>query len=159
MPLTTFLVILLTMIHPLLHVHQQQAHIEQFALTAHQILQDASNIIQYHVGDKEDTISRLYQLQIAVDAHQFSDAEFTNNLLNGLDDLVYAVASVVGVEENVNIDSFWDPAIDDLLQHEQEIRESVQPVRTGANGSGAYGSDSGAYGNISTYNNTQQHGT
>eukprot|EP01084_Bolivina_argentea_P177322 306654_1 len=64
------------MIHPLLHVHQQQAHIEQFALTAHQI-QDASNIIQYHVGDKEDTISRLYQLQIAVDAHQFSDAEFT----------------------------------------------------------------------------------
>ncbi len=128
--------------HPLYHLQQQQAHIEQFSLTAHQILQDASDILQYHIGDKEDTISRLYQLQMAVDAHQFSDAAFAETLLTGLDAIVGEVAAVDDVEERGGINSWWDPDIHDLLQHESEqqqiIRDSIHHVHTGAVGRPSY---------------------
>eukprot|EP01084_Bolivina_argentea_P164608 286172_1 len=62
-----FLVLIITsiqitmMINPLYSLQEQQAHVEQFALTAQQILQEASDILQYRVGDKESTISRLYK--------------------------------------------------------------------------------------------------
>eukprot|EP01084_Bolivina_argentea_P164606 286170_1 len=131
-----FLVLIITsiqitmMINPLYSLQEQQAHVEQFALTAQQILQEASDILQYRVGDKESTISRLYQLQIAVDAHQFSDAGFSNTLLNGLDELVYDVASVDGVAER-GTGSFWDPSIGDLLQHEaeHELEQQQQTIQ------------------------------
>eukprot|EP01084_Bolivina_argentea_P193125 331382_1 len=75
---------------------------------------------------------------MAVDAHQFSDAAFAETLLTGLDAIVGEVAAVDDVEERGGINSWWDPDIHDLLQHESEqqqiIRDSIHHVHTGAVG-------------------------
>ncbi len=126
----------MAMIHQLMSVQQEQAHVEQLSLTARQIIRQASDVMEHQIGDKEVTISRLYQLQLAVDAHDFTDPDYASNILNGLDDLVYAVAAAVDVHEPEP--DFSDQYGDELLPQKQAIRDYVQPVHTGTVGRPSY---------------------
>eukprot|EP01084_Bolivina_argentea_P272787 464529_1 len=122
---------LIMLANPLRHLAAQQHHVEQLSLVSQQILQDAFDIINYQIGDQDVSISRLYQLQSAIEVHDWLDAGFQEGLLRDLDQVVDAVAAVDNCQERV-------VAVDDLKEEDNVARIDIDVIRDGRNGRPPY---------------------
>eukprot|EP01084_Bolivina_argentea_P214396 363981_1 len=120
--------------HPLTHLPAQQRHVEQLSLVSQQILADAWDVINSCIGDQDNVISRLYGLQTAVQAHEFADFNFQEGILQDLDEVIDAVASVENCQEVIrqeeaNIDPDFVAAVQEETEHIE-----VGVIRDGRNG-------------------------
>eukprot|EP01083_Nonionella_stella_P279765 951599_1 len=97
--------------HP--QLAEQQRHIEQLHLVSNQIIGQAQRIIDHGIGDQNGVISRIYQLQSALNAHEW-DGNALEEMLNYLECLITAVARVDDCQEEKDDD---DGFIDEGTEH------------------------------------------
>eukprot|EP01083_Nonionella_stella_P101691 288495_1 len=111
-------------------LRDQQRHVGQLHLVANQVIGQARRIINDRIGDQMLVISRIYQLQSAVQAHEWH-GNARDEMLDYLEHLLRDVAHVEDCKEEENEDS-------DIANEESKYMESVTVVRTGRTGGQTY---------------------
>eukprot|EP01083_Nonionella_stella_P101690 288493_1 len=107
-------------------LRDQQRHVGQLHLVANQVIGQARRIINDRIGDQMLVISRIYQLQSAVQAHEWH-GNARDEMLDYLEHLLRDVAHVEDCKEEENEDS-------DIANKEAKYMESVTVIRTGRSG-------------------------